>query len=448
MKGPCCLPVILLAWSSMAAGCANSAAATARPEKVVHVMVVAAMDRTAEIACFGSITYGTRLDVVAPQDATVAKMLCREGEEVVEGAAIALLANAQIALAVGVAQNAVAQAESAVRLAEARLVEGEQAVESRILGLDKARLAIDQARCELAESQRKQIDQEALRDAGGVNDEAVRSGRFAIDAAAQRITLMEKELEMQRIGLRDEDLVTAGMMPAIEQSARRLQLVRLAVRGLVAERDGAIARLDAARKELASAALSLAELRVVSPMGGIVGARYTEQGQRVKRDEALYTLIDGGPLFATATVPESEAALLASGMKATITVDAIDGVFAGVVDTVSPLADARSASCTVRIALADTGRGLKPGMFARVGIQCGETVRSIVVPARALAEHDGDAGKLFVVVDQRLAERRVRLGALVDGGWIASQGLDSGDVVVDIPDATMKAGDHVSISAP
>ncbi len=432
----------------MAAGCANSAAVITRPEKLVHVMVAAETERTTEIACFGSLTYGTKLDIVAPEDATVAKMLCREGEVVVEGSVIALLENAQMTLAVGVAQNAVTQAEAAVRLAEARFGEGEQATESRIVGLDKARLEIDQARRELAESQRKQVDQEALRDAGGVNDEAVRSGRFALDSAGQRIALMEKELEMQRIGLRDEDLIAAGMVPAIEQSARRLQLVRLAVRGLVAERDGAIARLDAACKELASAALSLAELRVVSPMGGVVGARYAERGQRVQRDEALYTLIDGGPLFATVTVSEAEVALLAAGMKATIMVDAIDGVFAGVVDAVSPLADARSASCTVRIALADTVRALKPGMFARVGIRCDDTVRIIVVPARALAARDGDAGSLFVVVNQCLAERRVRLGAPVDGGWIATQGLDSGDVVVDIPDATMKAGDRVSIAEP
>jgi len=447
MKNRYCLPW-LVAWMLMASGCANSGGVIARVEKSVHVIVAAETERTTEIACFGSLTYGIKLDIVAPQDATIVKMLCREGETVGAGTVVALLDNAQISLAVGVAQNAVAQAESAVRLAEARLGEGEQGAEARILGLDKARLEIDQARCELAESQRKQIDQEALRDAGGVNEEAVRSGRFAIDAAGQRITLMEKELEMQSIGLRDEDLVEAGMAPSIEQSARRLQLVQLAVRGLVAERDGAIARLDAARKELASASWSLAELRVVTPMDGIVGARYGERGQRVKRDEALYTVIDGGSLFATVTVSESEAASLAPGMKATVTVDAVDGVFAGVVDMVSPLADSRSASCTVRIALADTTRSLKPGMFARVSIRCGTTVHVIVVPASALAEHDGDAGNLFVVVNQCLAERRVRLGDPTDDGWIVTHGLDGGDVLVDVPDATMKAGDHVSIVSP
>jgi len=447
MKNRCCLSCVL-AWMLLAGGCANSGGAIARAEKSVHVIVAAETERTTEIACFGSLTYGIKLDIVAPQDATIVKMLCREGDAVGEGAVVALLDNTQISLAVGVAQNAVAQAEAAVRLAEARLVEGEQGAEARILGLDKARLEIDQARCELAESQRKQIDQEALRDVGGVNEEAVRSGRFAIDAAGQRITLMEKELEMQSIGLRDEDLVAVGMVPAIEQTARRLQLVRLAVRGLVAERDGAIARLDAARKELASASWSFAELRVVSPMDGIVGARYGERGQRVKREEALYTVIDGGSLFATVTVSESEAASLAPGMKATVAVDAVDGTYAGVIDMVSPLADSRSASCTVRIALADTTRALKPGMFVRVSIRCGNTVRVIVVPASALAEHDGDAGSLFVIVNQCLAERRVRLGDPIDSGWIVTQGIDSGDVVVDTPDANMKAGDHVSIASP
>jgi RND family efflux transporter MFP subunit len=295
---------------------------------------------------------------------------------------------------------------------------------------------------------RKQTDQESLCNAGGVNEEAVRAGRFAIEAAGQRIGLMVKELEMQCVGLRDEDIIDAGVVPAIQPEARQLQLVQLAVRGLAAERDGAVARLDAARKELASASWSLSELRIASPMDGVVGARYVEPGQRVKREEALCTVIDAGSLFAVVPVPESEAASMTPGMKATITVDAVDGVYEGVIDMISPLADSRSASCTARIALLKPARALRPGMFARVSVRNGTADRVIVVPAGSLTEIDGDSGRLFVVVNQCLAERRVRLGEPVDDGWIVAQGIAGGDVVVDVPGADMKAGDHVSIISP
>ena len=436
----------LLAWLS--GGCANTGGGNAAPERSVHVIVAALSERHTEIRSFGSLVYGCKLDITAPQDARVAALSLREGDTVRSGGLVGVLDNAQISLAVGVARNAVAQAQAAVRLAEARLVEGAQAVEARIMGLEKAGLELEQARRELAERVRKQADQETLRDAGGVNEESIRAGRFDIESGRQRIELLQKEIEMQRIGLRDDDIIGAGMVPASEPQARRNQLVRLTVRGLEAERDGAVARLDAARKELDSASWSLSELRVLSPMDGVIGARYVEPGQRVKRDEALYTVVDADSLFAVVPVPEAEAPTLARGMKATIRVDAVDRTYEGVVDLVSPLADARSASCTVRVALSDGEHLLRPGMFARVSIRSASTDRVIVVPSSALTEVEGDAGMLFVVVNQSLVERRVRLGEPTDDGWIVSQGLDAGDVVVDAPDGHSKAGEHVSIALP
>lgn len=441
-------PALLGAVAWFCAGCANAGGGASRPEQSVRVIVASESERFAEIHSFGSLVYGSKLDISAPQDARVSTMMCREGDQVRSGGLVAVLDNAQISLAVGVARNAVDQAEAAVRLAEARLAEGAQSAEARIIGLEKAGLELEQARRELAERERKQADQETLRDAGGVIEESIRAGRFDIETGNQRIELLQKEMEMQRIGLRDQDLIDAGMVPASDPEARRTQLVRLTVRGLRAERDAAVARLDAARKELESAAWSLSELRILSPMDGVIGARYAEPGQRVKRDDALYTVVDVASLFAVVAVHETDAAGLARGMKASVRVDAVDRGYDGAIDLVSPLADARSASCTVRVALSDREHLLRPGMFARVVIQSARADRVIVVPASALTEVEGDAGTVFVVVNQCLEERRVVLGEPADSGWIVTRGLEAGDVVVDAPDVRSKAGEHVSIVLP
>ena len=428
------------------ASCRGETSPVPESAEAIHAVVVKSVLLPDEVCGFGSLSFACKVDVSSPQEAVIEALPFREGDRVPAGAIVAVLRNTQLTLAVERAENGVAQAMAAMQLADARLFEGRLAVESRLAGIEKAKLELVQAGRELSESERKLADQESLFAAGGLTMEALRSGRFSIESAKARIAIMEGDLAISLIGLRDDYLRAGGMAAPPDRVDRERALVSLTTAALAAERAAAAAVLDAARNELESFRLSVAELRVAAPLTGVIGARYLEVGERAKRDDKLVTIMDVESLYAVAQVRESEAVRLSSGMKARVRVDATGTEYDGTLSLVSPVADSQTASFMVRVAIRDPEARLKPGMFARIVVAAGEPRRVAVIPEGAIAERAEDSGTVFVVANGMVAERHVELGEAVETGRIVLAGVADGDVVVDRPKPELREGDRVAIS--
>jgi multidrug efflux pump subunit AcrA (membrane-fusion protein) len=401
-----------------------------------------------EISGFGVLSFLKKVDIAAPQDAILGRLLCREGDFVRSGATVAILENPQITLAVGRAENAYTQAAAAMELAGSRLLEGKFQAEAQILSLEKGEAELVQARRSYDEQSRKHQDQERLYAAGGLSEEAILGSRFALENTLEQIRLMERELEIRRVGTRDRDLAAAGVSFDGENDGgdRVLALIRLSTATLRAELQAARAQLEAAAKELESARLAQAELTVVSPAGGTVGARYLEEGERVKREDKLLTLMDTGALYALFPVPEADALRLRKDMAASIRVDGTGGVYEGTVDLVSPQADSQSFTFTVRVLLPrDEGGLLKPGMFARAAITLGPPRKSPVIPESSIINKKNDEGTVFVIRGSQVAERQIHFGASLGEDREILSGLVSGEVVVTRPDTGLRDGAYVSL---
>lgn len=437
------LAALATAWS--AASCAEPAAPAVEARRVVAAPVKAILIPD-EVSGFGSLSYIKKVDVTASQEAVISELRYREGDGVEAGAVVARLYNPRLRLAERVAENGVARAEAALMLADARLFEGRLAAESRLLGVDRGALQLELARGDQAEAERKLADQEALLTAGGVPEETVRSGRFSVAQGRARVALMEMEREAELLGLRDEDLASRGKAVPADPGARRLALIALATETLEAEKAAAAAGLDAARKELDSARMAVRDLVVTAPIAGVVGARYLEIGERVERGDKLVSIIDVASLYAVASIQEAEAVRLARGQRAKVIVDAAGLSLDGEVDLISPIADARSASFAVRVAIADPAGRLRPGMFARIKVSAGPPERVLVVPEGAVLDRSGDSGRVLAVIGAAARERRVALGKAVEAGRVIVSGLAEGEVVVDAPDPALKEGDRVSMS--
>jgi len=403
-----------------------------------------------EVSAFGSLSYAKKVDVAASSDATVASLPFREGAKIKAGAVAAKLRNPHAELAAARSESAVNQARAAVDLARARLREGAFSAEARILGLRKSEADLQQAKRELAESERKLADQEKLFAAGGVAEEAMRDGRFSLASSRYKVEQMERSLVIERIGLRDEDLTAAGY-PRPRTDAERLSaLVDLATATLRAEVSAAEAQLDAASKEAESARLALSDLTISAPVSGVVGARYVEEGERVKGEDKILTIIDSADLYAVFPVREAEALRLSRGMAAVVRVDGANAEYRGTVDLVSPTADAQSGSFSVRVSLRDAAGRLKPGMFARVTVRAGAPRKAVLVPDSALFDRksgaEGEEAKVFEISGGAVRERRVAIGEQTSQGRVVRSGLEAGTAVVDRPDPSLREGDRVSVS--
>ena len=351
----------------------------------VRMVVVTARETLEEVKGFGSLSFLKKFELVSPLDGVLENLYFREGDRINRGEIVGLLKNPQVTLAARRAEDANSQALSALDLSMARLRDGEFHAEARILENEKSREELSQAKIILEEERRKNQNRETLYEAGGLSDEAIREERFRLASAETQILLMEKELEIRRVGLREEDLAAAGITVPSGKEELRKALVRMATSALRAETSAARANLEASAREMESCRLMETELVIRSPGPGIVGARYVEEGERIKRDDRLLTIMETGSLYAIFPVPESEAPKLKKGMAAQVTSGG-DEIYEGKVDLISPQADNHSFTFLVRILLVpEAGSPLRPGMFARVSIPLESPRMITVIPETALA---------------------------------------------------------------
>ena len=213
----------------------------------------------------------------------------------------------------------------------------------------------------------------------------VRRGQPLLDVyspelvAAQEELLLAARMAEMVGGSRVED-VAAGSRELLESARRRLRYWDIT--------DEQIERL-----------LTTGEVRKTltlhAPVSGIVMEKDVFEGQAYQPGKNLYMIADLSEVWVNAEVFEADVSLMREGMPAKITVAALPGTtFSGRVEYVYPTLESRTRSMRVRIALANPGEQLKPGMYAtaRFTSRVGEV---LTVPATAVL-YSGERAVAFV----------------------------------------------------
>jgi len=420
----------------------NQAAETARNVKGTPAFIREIYD---EVGGFGTLSYLSKLDITASQDGTVKRIYFREGDNVSGGELLVLLDNPHIALSLERSEDFYSQAKAALDLSQTRLTEGEYQAEAYLLSIEKTEAELARMKKKWDEDNRKHQNQEKLFDAGGINQETIRSGRFNLESEWEQILILEKELEIKKIGCREKDLAASGFPVPEDKNEKRKAFIFLMTSGLRAELVSSAAKLKAAEKELFSSRIANNDLQIKSPASGIIGVRYFEEGERVRGGEKLLTIMDTTSLYAIISVREKEALVLKEGMKAKIQIDGINDEKYGVVDLVYPHADSQSLSFLVRILINGENENLKPGMFSRVRILLGAPRNCIFLPAASITAIKNNEALVYVVYGNHLTGRNVVLGQLMDDSWEIISGIKAGEIAVLRPDSDMREGTYVSL---
>jgi RND family efflux transporter MFP subunit len=175
-----------------------------------------------------------------------------------------------------------------------------------------------------------------------------------------------------------------------------------------------------------------------------VGARYLEEGERVRPQDTIISLIDTDSLYAIFPVRERDAMRLDRGMPASVLIDGTGETRRGFVDLVYPQADSQSLSFLVRVLL-DDARDLRPGMFSRVTVTLGEPRAAVFIPESAVFNARNNEGSVFVINGSILAERRVSLGASYGEEREITAGLNVRELVVLRPEPDLREGVYVAV---
>jgi RND family efflux transporter MFP subunit len=317
------------------------------------------------------------------------------------------------------------------KVLEVLIEEGQRVAANEVLArLDdsNARARLEQASAQIAQAQAN-----------------LHAARIALDDARPIYQREEQERKQALISAQDFDSAKATYNAA--ETA-------LAVAQRVA---------DVARASLLVAQRDEDDTVVRAPFAGVVTVKAAQPGEMVSPISAgggftrtgIGTIVDMDSLEVEVDVNENFINRVRPGQPVTIRLNAYpDWAIAGEVIAIIPTADRSKATVKVRVAFRQKDPRILPEMGARVafledsgeGAARASVRRALVVPAEAV-EVRGAAGTVYVLHDDKVEERSVKLGAQSAQGQIVLSGIDAGaKLAIPVDGAKLHDGEKVRLA--
>ena len=245
-----------------------------------------------------------------------------------------------------------------------------------------------------------------------------------IDRARAELALAEAELVVATDEVaRSRELFAKGVISQVEVT--------------LAERDLAVteARIRRERAALRAARIDLGYTRITAPIGGVIAAVSTREGETVAAAlsaPTFVTIVDTARLEVLAYVDETDIGRVFVGQKATFTVDTYpDHEIGATVASIDPKAVIQSGvvNYVVRLTLDDVEDAvLRPEMTAHVRLVLGAREQVLAVPRRTIRHRDGST---YVLVRRNgtWQQQAVRIGWRTDRVAEILEGLSEGEMV-------------------
>jgi RND family efflux transporter MFP subunit len=168
---------------------------------------------------------------------------------------------------------------------------------------------------------------------------------------------------------------------------------------------------------------------LTAPVGGYVTAREVVQGARVEAGLPLLTITDLSRVRVEADLQEYEAAGVAAGQPATLTLTYDPGPPIPLrVESVYPILNGETRTLKVRFLVDNPGLRLRPGRFATVELPV-QSATGVVVPESAVMD-TGTRRLVFVEASSgRFEPRAVQVALRAEGRALITGGLRAGERV-------------------
>ncbi|WP_374262466.1 efflux RND transporter periplasmic adaptor subunit [Zoogloea sp.] len=206
--------------------------------------------------------------------------------------------------------------------------------------------------------------------------------------------------------------------------------------------------VEAARAQLANAKARAALLTLTAPSAGTVLTRKAEPGDVAAAGKVLLELADAGETRIYATVDEKNLRLLKPGQSARGVADAFPAQpFDATLYYLAPAVDPQRGTVEIRFRVGKPPAFLRPDMTVSVETVTGHQDATLVLPAEAVRDADGNAPWVLVARDGLASRADVKLGLAGIGEVEIVAGLAEGDLAI-LPASGALEGDRVRIRAP
>jgi RND family efflux transporter MFP subunit len=258
---------------------------------------------------------------------------------------------------------------------------------------------------------------------------------------------------------REEQERAQALISAQDFDAAKATYNAAAAAFAVAQRSVALAR-----SSLVVAQRDEDETVVRAPFAGVVTVKAAQPGEMVSPISAgggftrtgIGTVVDMDSLEVEVDVNENFITRVRAGQPVTIRLNAYpDWEIPGEVIAIIPTADRSKATVKVRVAFKRRDARVLPEMGARVSFLQQASAdaapaparRAVIIPVEAVAAN-GANGTVFVVHDDKVEQRTVKLGAQSAQGQVVLAGIDAGAQLAIAVRGKLRDGERVRIEQP
>jgi Cu(I)/Ag(I) efflux system membrane fusion protein len=247
-----------------------------------------------------------------------------------------------------------------------------------------------------------------------------------------------------------EELILAGRLADESAAAGGSERALGSARELLEAARRRLRYLDVSSEEVARIERSGAPRRTVtvrSPAGGVVVEKTAVRGARIMPGMELFRIADLSTVWVDGEVFEKDLGRVRVGQRARVSFEAYPGeVFEAAVGYVYPGVSLEARTGRIRLALANPGLRLKPGMYARVELETATGRESVMIP-RTAVHSTGTRSLVFVrQADGALVHREVTLGLISGDEVEVRSGLAAGETVVSSANFLIDAESNMGAS--
>ena len=188
---------------------------------------------------------------------------------------------------------------------------------------------------------------------------------------------------------------------------------------------------DALIAQVQNSGASQPRFEVIAPIGGVLSELLVREGMTVMAGATLFRINGLSRVWATAEVPESQAALLRPGARVQVRSAALPGaVFDGRLEALLPDVNPVTRTVKARIELGNRNGALVPGMFVQAQFADPRGAQALLVPSEAVLM---TGKRTLVMLDEGGGHFRpveVEIGVESGGQTEVKRGLKVGERVV------------------
>lgn len=400
---------------------------------------------TPTIESFGTVQYKTKTDITCLQDGQVINKMVSEGDYVKKGQILYILKNTELEIQHSQYLNELNSNKANIDLYLAKLEEHKQTVKSALLNIKNKELEVLEIEKQI-KIQKDQLEKtKALNSLGGISDQAVVDFENQISSLETSKEILTHQLSIAKLGYTEQDLIANNIVPSSDPSELQNQILELNVRSSQADLTVAKTNYENAKKNVELIEKLISDLTIRSPIEGIVGITYFENGEYISKNEKIITVMDISTCIASIKLQESQINSISNGMNTIISIPSINKEYATTISEISPFTDPATGVFFVKANFSNPDLTIRPGMFVKCLITSDLIQTYIEIPESALVNTQQNTADCFCVQNDIAIKHSVKINFIKDGKAYIEEGILPDDKVINFPSPRIKEGTHVKI---